>query len=110
MQDFYLKFVSKEEADSVLHRVNTFINHIQEPANQVEESTAPPLLEYVPKYANIDVLGTITRQTGEVDAEGNPLLVPLDGWHVNVRVVPGEDESALLPYAVIPTQPVRIWW
>lgn len=62
-----------------------------------------------PKYRNIDVLGTIyERAPDPVPEDYEP--VPLSGFHVNVRVIDGEDASVLEPYLVIPTNPRRIWW
>lgn len=94
MKDYFLKFASEAEADSVLYATE-----------QVGDETVK-----TNRYANIDTIGTISRPTGDLDADGNPVTAPLDGWHVNVRVVDGEDDSALLPYAVTPTNPQRVWW
>lgn len=65
-------------------------------------------VEYRPLYANISTIGIIYKPTGETDAEGNPVMAALDGWHVNVRVV-SEDPTPLQQYAVTPTLPVRVW-
>ena len=55
--------------------------------------------ERMPNYQNIDTIGVIVE--GEV---------PLDGWHVNVRLVDGaEDGTALEPFRVYPANPVRVW-
>jgi hypothetical protein len=62
-----------------------------------------------PKYQNIDVLGTLYEQQEIVDPENPPEPIPLTGWHVNVRVVDGEDLEALAPYSVVPTAPRRVW-
>lgn len=52
-----------------------------------------------PLFQNIDVIGVITEDE-----------VPLDGWHVNVRLVDGaEDGAALEPFRVYPANPVRVW-
>jgi len=62
-------------------------------------------------FANIDTIGVIYKPTGEMlqgeDGE-YPEMAPIAGWHVNVRLV-GEDGTALLPYAVTPTTPVRVF-
>lgn len=94
MKDYFLRFANKTESDSILYIVE-----------QDEEETV-----VTPRFANIDVVGTIHRPTGALDADGNPVIAPLDGWHVNVRVVDGEDDAALLPYAVTPANPQRVWW
>ena len=75
---------------------------LDEESNVVSEETVKP------NFANIDVLGTIYEPTAEVDTDGYPIMIALDGWHVNVRVI-DEDYSALEPYKVSPTQPRRVW-
>lgn len=86
MTDYYLKFDSKEQADSVLYT--------DEQSN----------------YRNIDVLGTL-YEGGEWDEEGNEIIAPtpIEGWHVNIRLVEGEDAEPLLSYTVTPATPRRVW-
>ena len=53
----------------------------------------------MPNYPNIDTIGVIVE-----DGE------PLDGYHVNVRLVDGaEDGAALEPFRVYAANPVRVW-
>ena len=99
MTDFYLKFTDEAEATSVLYT--------QEPTAWDEEGNVTAT-EPRQAYANISTIGIIYKPTGETDAEGNPVMAALDGWHVNVRVV-GEDATALEAFAVTPTLPVRVW-
>ena len=65
----------------------------------------------------IDVVGVIYRTTGNTltDADGNeyPEQAPLEGWHVNVRLL-GDTlrdtvEGLDLIYGVIPNTPARVW-
>lgn len=84
MIDLYLKFTDEAAATAVLYT------------------------EDCPNFANIDTIGTIYKPTGEVDAEGSPMMILLDGWHINVRVV-NEDATSLEAYIVTPTAPVRVW-
>jgi len=84
MIDLYLKFANEAAATAVLYTDGN------------------------PNFANIDTIGVISKPTGEVDAEGNPVMVELDGWHVNVRVTV-EDPAPLEQYALTPTIPVRVW-
>lgn len=105
MKDYFLKFASKAEADSVLYEGTEVPVFAPGTINQIGSKSA-----FVPRYANIDTIGVISRPTGDLDADDNPVTAPIDGWHVNVRVVDGEDDAALLPYAVTPTQPMRVWW
>lgn len=76
MIDYYLKF--KNEADSI------------------------PIIEPLIPTHSIDVIGTIFEHDG-VDPT---LMVPIDGWHINVR---GPEESSLAIYSIDVTSPVRIW-
>lgn len=101
MIDYYLKFADEEEATSVLYTVTPAV--VNEETIVVSEETVKP------NYANIDVLGVIYEPTAEVDADGYPVLIARDGWHVNVRVVGDEDETPLQPFSVVPNLPRRIW-
>lgn len=89
MTDYYLKFNSEAEAKVVLYDVKTEVSN----------------------YANIDTIGVIYKPTGEMlqGEDGTyPAMAPLEGWHVNVRVV-AEDATALEPFKITPTAPIRIW-
>ena len=86
--DYFLKFNDEAQALSIL-----FTSKDGEPR---------------PNFANIDVVGVIQAAPPEPIPEGYaPASIP--GWHVNVRLMPGEDAAALTPYSVIPTNPRRIW-
>jgi hypothetical protein len=54
--------------------------------------------ENVPNYKNIDTVGAVYK---------NEQAVP--GWHVNVRLVAGEDAEALEPFQITPATPQRVW-
>lgn len=58
----------------------------------------------------LDVIGTINEITGE-DADGNPIVTALPGWHVNVRAdLSDEVLSALKSYIITPpATPYRVW-
>lgn len=49
-------------------------------------------------FANIDTIGVIYK-----DEQAIP------GWHVNVRLVDGEDVEALKSFEVTPETPMRVW-
>jgi len=104
MTDFYLKFESKEQADSVLYTTTDEIT--DEEGVVVQEASTKP------NFANIDVIGTIYKPSilGQTDENGIevPVMDALVGFHVNIRAV-GEDTSAIAPFAVVPSVPVRIW-
>lgn len=94
-QDFYLRFADEDEANAVLFDMQ----HDGEGYNKV------------PKYAAIDVIGTIYKPTGKLlpseDGEAVDEMAPIEGWHVNVRHL-GE-AAELAAYAVTPQNPVRGW-
>lgn len=86
MIDYYLKFASEAEAQDILYTSNQ------------------------PKYPNTDVIGIIYKPTGVMldTAEGPvPEMVPIPGWHVNVR------SSETLPeldlYHIEVKSPTRQW-
>jgi hypothetical protein len=84
MQDLYLSFTDEAAAKAVLYRI--------EGAVEAKEGYE------VANFANIDTIGVIYKDEQ-----------PITGWHVNVRVVDGEDASLLAPFAVTPATPTRIW-
>ena len=103
MKDFYLKFKSQKEAESILY---TEASDIIQDENG--ESIITPILQ--PKYQNISVIGTI-YSGGEWDAEGNVITEPkaLPGYHVNVRAINDEDTTVLEPFATTPKTPLRVF-
>jgi len=98
MNDLYLKFADKAEADSVLYTTTDEVT--DEEGAVVQEATSKP------NFANIDVLGTIYEAIPE-DAPEDYEPVAKDGYHVNVRHK--EQAPELDAYAVTPTNPRRIW-
>lgn len=102
MKDYYLKFTSEQEANSVLYTVIPEV--LDEEGNEVAAKQVKP------NYMNIDVLGIIYEpqaSTGLADEPVDP--VPLDGWHVNVRTINDEDGAALESFKVEPRNPRRTW-
>lgn len=88
--DFFLKFDNEAAADAVLF-------------DGAGEDRRP-------KYAAIDIIGTIYKPTGETittDEGEVPEMAPVSGWHVNVRHT--EKVGALAKYAVSPKTPQRMW-
>lgn len=106
MQDFYLSFSDEAAAKAVLYRTEGAVE--ANPEMGVEASDGYE----VANYANIDTIGVIYKPTGETtEQEGItvPVMAAIHGWHVNVRLVDGEDVSALQPYQVNPATPMRVW-
>jgi hypothetical protein len=56
----------------------------------------------------LDPVGILTAEADELDEEGNPISAPLDGWHINLRVMDDRPDPAP-EYAVTPTQQRRVW-
>lgn len=87
MTDLYLKFADEAEAEPFLYKT------VDGERQQI--------------YLNTDVLGTL-YDVDNTDPE-NPIVTPLDGWYVNLRV--GDYDPALDAFKVNP-EPViwrRMW-
>jgi hypothetical protein len=56
----------------------------------------------------LDVIGTISMPTGKMDAEGNPIYAPIDGYYANIYTPVTEEQLALLPVIPTPDNPVRV--
>lgn len=122
MTDLYIKFTSADEADPILFdTIETYVDENGFPVAPDMDGNYPAdaviKTEKRSKFLNLDIIGDIYKPTGETTTvegpDGEEMTVPvlekLDGYHVNVRPVDGEDTSALTPYAVTPANPVRVW-
>jgi hypothetical protein len=98
--DLYLLFADEAEANSILYT---------EVPTEWNEDGDPTAWYTKPNYANIDTLGILYVEQPIPDPENPPEPIPEDGWHVNVRVVDGEDAAPLEPFCVHPTVPRRVW-
>jgi hypothetical protein len=99
--DKYLAFTDEATARAVLYRI--------EGAVEATEDTEAVEGYEVPNYANIDTLGVLYERQEVTDPENPPEPVPLPGWHINIRLVEGEDAEALQAFEVHPTVPRRVW-
>jgi hypothetical protein len=99
--DLYLSFADEAQADSFLYTVH--------PASLDEDGVTVSEEYTTPNYQNIDVLGILYVEQPIPDPENPPTPIPKIGWHVNVRVVAGEDAESLEPYKVEPKFPRRVW-
>lgn len=96
MNDIYLKFPSEEVAKATLE-------------------VAPK----DPHKVAIDVIGLIYKATGNTvvsvdpetgDSFESPEMAPLDGYHVNVRVIQGDLPEVFSEFVIEPpSSPVRVW-
>jgi hypothetical protein len=101
--DKYLSFPDEAAAKAVLYRI--------EGAVEATEDTEAVEGYEVPNYANIDTIGVIYKPTGETteqDGMAVPVMAPVEGYHVNVRVV-DEDAEPLQAFEVHPATPLRVW-
>jgi hypothetical protein len=102
--DKYLAFTDEAAAKAVLYRI--------EGAVEATEDTEAVEGYEVANYANIDTLGIIYKPTGETteqDGMAVPVMAPVEGWHVNVRLAEGEDAESLQAFEVHPVTPLRVW-
>ena len=105
-QDYYLKFADEDEMRSVLfEKVPTEWDRT-DPENQVATAWEERQL-----FRNTDIVGVI-YEGGSWDEEGNEVDPPvaLEGFHCNVRALPGESLDTLEPYKIeTPNSPERVW-
>jgi hypothetical protein len=106
MTDLYLSFPNEAAAKAVLYRT--------EGAAEATGGTEAVEGYEVPNYRNIDTIGVIYKPTGLhtfVDGvdESVPEMAPIEGWHVNVRLLDDEDGTPLEPFKVEPSTPMRVW-
>jgi len=119
--DFYLRFSSEADMPTALaafykQDYTTVVDpETGEESTQIEGD--PYLVQFTPDYA-IDVVGVIYKPTGGTvtDPDGNevPEMAPLDGWHINIRLMGDgrrDDVEALSAYFVDPepATPSRVW-
>ena len=110
MKDLCLKFTDEAQAKSILFSEEAPVAQpvtLNEDGTPVEQKAAAPVL--VQKFRNVDVIGPIFRPTGEVDAEGLPVLADVGGWYVNVLALDDESTAELEPFVVAPAKRMRVW-
>ncbi len=104
MFDYRLRFDSEEQAKSVLYTKEP--TAWSDSSNMDEPPVATEWMDK-PNYDCIDIIGAIYKPTGETDAEGNPVMADVGGYHVNVRNY--SPAQGLDAYLVTPNNPVRVW-
>ena len=118
-RDFYLKLNAESDMPTVLADFyrQDYVTQIDDEGVETQVADGDPyLVAHSHDYA-IDVVGTIHEPTGTMltDDEGNeyPETAPVDGWHVNVRLVGDakrETVEALdATHGVTPNSPSRVW-
>lgn len=89
--DYYLKSLSKSDMESALRRAGILVGDD----------------EYAYYTCDVAEVGIIQEETGELDRDGNPVMHPIEGWHVNLRVR-GEltsEQLEMLPVIKEPKNP-----
>lgn len=85
----------------------------QKPEDAPEDWAPTGAVSYSCPGYDLDVIGIIYKDSGQVDEEGNPIMVPEEGYHANLRNQEGypltEEQQAALPLIPTPANPVRIW-
>jgi hypothetical protein len=118
--DFFLKLASEADmptafADFYRQDYVTVVDEETGESSQVADGEKY-LVTHSHDYS-IDLVGTIYEPTGNTltDAEGNeyPEQAPVDGWHVNVRLV-GDAMREVVEaldalYGVVPNSPSRVF-
>lgn len=120
--DFYLKLASESDVPTVLSAFyiqdySTIVDLETGEETQVPEGDSY-LVKSTPDYA-IDIVGLIYKETGSVITDPDtgfeyPEMVPIDGWHINIRLGNDnrrQDVEALSAYFVDPepATPARTW-
>ena len=117
--DFYIKLNSEADLPTVFSAFykQDYVTVVDEEGNETQTPEGDPyLVTHTHDYA-IDLVGVIYEPTGNTltDDEGNeyPETAPVDGWHVNVRLVGDarrEDVEAIdAVYGLIPNSPSRVF-
>ena len=117
--DFYLKLSAESDMPTVMSAFyrQDYITNVDEEGVETQVADGDPyLVAHSHDYA-IDVVGVLQEPTGTMltDDEGNeyPETAPVDGWHVNVRLVGDamrETVEALNEtHGVTPNSPSRVW-
>ena len=99
MKTHFLKFVDEAQA---IEQLDAF---------RAADETGEPMWAQASVTHALDVVGTIYKPTGEFieDEDGmrSAVMAPLDGFHVNLAI--GELPESLVPFAVTPAQPSRVF-
>jgi len=117
--DFYLRLSAESDMPTVLADFyrQDYVTNVDEEGVETQVADGDPyLVAHSHDYA-IDVVGVLQEPTGTMltDDEGNeyPETAPVDGWHVNVRLVGDamrESVEALdASHGVTPNSPSRVW-
>jgi hypothetical protein len=118
--DFYLRLQSEADTPAALsafYKQDYTVTVDEETGEEIQTPEGDPyLVMHTADYA-IDIVGVIHKPTGNTltDDAGfeYPETTPLDGWHINVRLVGdarrADVEALDAAYGVTPNSPSRVW-
>jgi len=118
--DFFIKLNSEADLPTVFSAFykQDYVTVVDEETGDSTQTPEgdPYLVTHTHDYA-IDLVGVIYEPTGNIltDAEGNeyPETAPVDGWHVNVRLVGdarrADVEAIDAVYGLAPNSPSRVF-
>lgn len=118
--DFYIKLNDKADMPTALaafYKQDTTTEVDGETGEETVTNVGEPYLVATTHDYAIDIVGVIYKATGVMltDPEGNeyPETAPLDGWHVNLRLI-GDAfydtaEAINAEYGVVVNSPARAW-
>ena len=119
--DFFIKLASEADMPTAFaafyRQDSTTVVDPETGEEHVQLEGEPYLVQNTHDYA-MDIVGIIYKATGNTltDDDGNeyPEMAPLDGWHVNIRLIGDNrraDVEALSDYFVDPepVTPARVW-
>lgn len=97
MKNYYLKFIDHADLEDTLISTGLAETH--------QEVFTPSV--------TLDVIGIIHKPTGNTltteDGMKYPEMMPIDGYHANLKAELTEQQEALLPLIPAPTTPYRVW-
>lgn len=103
MKNYYLKFIDHADLEDTL---------ISAGISTIKSVFGTDRL--VPNAAiALDIIGLIHKPTGAMltteDGMKYPEMMPIDGYHANLKAELTEQQEALLPLIPAPTTPYRVW-
>ena len=119
--DFYIRLDTKDDLPTVFsafYRQDTKTEFDEEAQEYNVVNVGDPYLVKNTRHYAIDVIGIITKKTGNMitDPESGiefPETREVDGWHLNVRIVDNEFrphiEEIDAEYGLMPENPRRVW-
>ena len=118
--DFFLKLASEADMPTVLapfYRQDTETTVDGETGEETVVNVGDPYMVMQTADYAIDIVGVISKPTGNIltDADGNeyPEQAPIDGWHVNIRLLNDTFREATeaidLTNGESPVTPSRVW-